>query len=52
MANLHHIGSDVFSLAWSCYKGLQVHCGVCGTCVERKEAFVGAHVHDPTAYAT
>ena len=26
---------------WSCYKGLEVHCGICGTCVERKEALAG-----------
>ena len=24
---------------WSCYKGLDTHCGRCGTCVERREAF-------------
>lgn len=23
---------------WSCYKGQDLHCGVCGTCIERKEA--------------
>lgn len=28
-----------------------VHCGRCGTCVERKEAFVLAQVEDPTTYA-
>jgi 7-cyano-7-deazaguanine synthase len=28
-----------------------VHCGRCGTCVERKEAFVQAQVEDPTYYA-
>lgn len=28
-----------------------VHCGRCGTCVERKEAFVQAQVYDPTFYA-
>lgn len=36
--------------AWSCYKGGEVHCGTCGTCVERKEAFVLAGVTDPTIY--
>lgn len=28
-----------------------VHCGRCGTCVERKEAFCLAQVEDPTYYA-
>jgi len=35
---------------WSCYKGGEVHCGECGTCVERKEAFALAGVIDPTEY--
>ena len=35
---------------WSCYKGSDMHCGVCGTCVERREAFDLAGVEDPTAY--
>lgn len=36
---------------WSCYKGGMTHCGTCGTCVERREAFILAGVTDPTAYA-
>ncbi len=35
---------------WSCYKGGEKHCGTCGTCFERKEAFELADVPDPTAY--
>lgn len=35
---------------WSCYKGGEVHCGTCGTCNERKEAFRDAGVQDPTEY--
>ena len=35
---------------WSCYKGGETHCGRCGTCVERIEAFVLAGVDDPTPY--
>jgi 7-cyano-7-deazaguanine synthase len=27
---------------WSCYKGGEMHCGKCGTCVERLEAINGA----------
>lgn len=38
-------------LSWSCYKGGEVHCGRCGTCVERAEAFHLAGVEDPTEYA-
>lgn len=36
---------------WSCYKGGTEHCGRCGTCVERAEAFALAGVPDPTRYA-
>jgi 7-cyano-7-deazaguanine synthase len=36
---------------WSCYKGGEIHCGRCGTCVERAEAFHLAGVTDPTEYA-
>lgn len=35
---------------WSCYKGGEKHCGKCGTCVERKEAFAQANIKDPTEY--
>ena len=40
-----------FAETWSCYKGGDVHCGRCGTCVERREAFHLAGVADPTEYA-
>ncbi len=36
---------------WSCYEGGAVHCGRCGTCVERVLAFREAGVPDPTIYA-
>jgi len=36
--------------AWSCYKGGDLHCGRCGTCIERREAFYLAGVEDPTRY--
>lgn len=39
-----------FERTWSCYEGKDVHCGVCGTCTERREAFQLAKVHDPTVY--
>jgi 7-cyano-7-deazaguanine synthase len=39
-----------FELTWSCYKGGERHCGLCGTCVERAEAFNLAGLQDPTDY--
>lgn len=39
-----------FEQTWSCYKGGEKHCGRCGTCVERREAFDLAKVPDPTEY--
>ncbi len=40
-----------FEQTWSCYKGGRTHCGRCGTCVERREAFYLAGVKDPTKYS-
>lgn len=40
-----------FAETWSCYEGGAIHCGRCGTCVERKESFVQAGVFDPTEYS-
>ena len=37
---------------WSCYKGGDIHCGSCGTCFERREAFELANVEDPTSYTS
>jgi 7-cyano-7-deazaguanine synthase len=39
-----------FTDTWSCYRGGSRHCGRCGTCTERKEAFALAGVADPTDY--
>ena len=44
------LGVD-FARTWSCYKGGAQHCGKCGTCVERREAFGQAGLVDPTPYA-
>ncbi|HEY3757569.1 MAG TPA: 7-cyano-7-deazaguanine synthase QueC [Opitutaceae bacterium] len=44
------LGVD-FARTWSCYQGGDVHCGQCGTCVERREAFIQAGLPDPTPYA-
>lgn len=38
------------ALSWSCYRGGELHCGRCGTCVERREAFTNAGLTDPTTY--
>jgi 7-cyano-7-deazaguanine synthase len=43
------LGVD-FARTWSCYKGGALHCGKCGTCVERREAFALAGLADPTTY--
>jgi len=39
-----------YATSWSCYNGRDLHCGLCGTCVERKEAFKLAGATDPTKY--
>lgn len=39
-----------FEKTYSCYKGEETHCGVCGTCFERKEAFKLSGLNDPTEY--
>ena len=44
------LGVD-YSKTWSCYKGEDIHCGKCGTCVERIEAFTLAGITDPTEYS-
>jgi len=52
-ADIVKLGNELrvpFEKTWSCYKGGQIHCGVCGTCVERREAFELAGVTDPTIY--
>jgi 7-cyano-7-deazaguanine synthase len=45
------LGVD-FARTWSCYKGGEIHCGTCGTCVERREAFQQAGIVDPTTYVS
>lgn len=43
------LGID-YSTTYSCYKGGQNHCGVCGTCRERREALALAGIVDTTVY--
>lgn len=50
IAKIGHSINVPYELTWSCYKGGEKHCGRCGTCVERIEAFIDAGVEDPTQY--
>jgi 7-cyano-7-deazaguanine synthase len=52
-ADIVRLGADLrvpFGDTWSCYVGGARHCGRCGTCSERIEAFRLADVSDPTEY--
>ena len=52
-SDIAKIGGELqvpFGMTWSCYKGGTTHCGSCGTCVERREAFELAGIKDPTSY--
>jgi 7-cyano-7-deazaguanine synthase len=40
-----------FTETWSCYKELDLHCGRCGACMARREAFDIGGIEDPTPYA-
>lgn len=43
------LGID-FTTTYSCYKGLEHHCGRCGTCLERRQALADAGIEDTTIY--
>lgn len=52
--DIARIGGDLkvpFERTWTCYEGGEKHCGKCGACTERKEAFRDSGVPDPTDYA-
>ena len=54
-ADIAAVGKEVsapLELSWSCYKGGEIHCGACGTCFERREAFEVAGLDDPTVYGS
>jgi 7-cyano-7-deazaguanine synthase len=36
-----------YELTWSCYEGKDKPCGVCGTCIDRRQAFWANGVEDP-----
>ena len=42
--------ASVMNKTWSCYEGGEIHCGKCGACTERKEAFAFAQIEDVTIY--
>lgn len=46
-----HLLAVPYQLTYSCYKGERYHCGKCGTCTERIEAFNLSGIMDPTVYA-
>ena len=37
---------EEFEHTWSCYEGKEKPCKTCGTCRDRKEAFVANGIHD------
>ncbi len=43
------LGID-YTTTYSCYKGLEHHCGRCGTCLERRKALADAGIEDTTIY--
>ena len=52
-ADIARRGSEIgvdYANTYSCYKGREHHCGRCGTCRERREAFAAAGIPDPTIY--
>lgn len=40
----------ILGMTWTCYKGGEVHCGKCGACQERLEAFEFCGLKDPVPY--
>lgn len=44
-----HLGVD-YAATWSCTTSGNIHCGLCGACKARAQAFAAAGAFDPTAY--
>ncbi len=44
------LGSSIFK-TWSCYSDGEIHCGICESCRNRKDAFRLASINDETKYA-
>ena len=52
-AEVIHLGEKLgvdWTTTWTCFCGLDIHCGVCASCYDRREAFVEAGIADPTTY--
>ncbi len=52
-ADIVRLGTELkvpYFMTWSCYQGGDKHCGLCGTDIERRLAFIEANVKDPTEY--
>lgn len=52
-ADIVKIGLELkvpYHLTWSCYEGGSKQCGTCGTCIDRKQAFMANGVEDPVGY--
>ena len=43
------LGVD-YADTWTCYRGEEIACGTCGSCIERKEAFREAGARDPLLF--
>ncbi len=41
-----------YSKTWTCYRGEEIQCGECATCIERREALYNANITDITEYST
>lgn len=40
-----------YELTWSCYEGRDKQCGTCGTCIDRRKAFLNNGIEDPVEYS-
>lgn len=52
-AEIIKIGHELnvpFADTWTCYEGGNTHCGLCGSCQNRKQGFIQAGIADPTSY--
>ena len=46
---IRNLGDSLFD-TWSCYSSKKIHCGICESCNNRKNAFVKAGIKDKTQY--